>query len=678
VLFLRSILGPILFGGVLVPALAAANDSLSDSSRDTVSLISAVPAYSIVVTAARPAALLSGQSVRSAAEYSGKYADLPAVIETETGVNIFRSGAQGDYAAASIRGLSSGQIGVFLDGIPLAPVAGESVDLSKIPLNLLQRIEIYKAGVPLALMGEGLGSAINLLTDSAGKHASGQLGVGSFGSEAANGYVSVPTHSQQFIAAADYSTIRNNFSYTSMNNTPYNPADDYPTVMTNDDYTEGSGLLKETLKFGSGSELSALATLDNFNKGLHDFMRPDSGQRGRQYGTMGMAALQYAQPVSPSCSLRVSASGIVRSNTLNDPDGLYGGYVTRVDEYSPGMDAQGLVDLSPAVGVHCEGLIGGGYVAEILRNYRDFDYPEAPDAHRAIIEGGGGLEDQWTSGQSLSIRYLHRLEIDHINGSYPTPFGSFVPGVEGNTRQLPHLEADFQWRRTPSLSFDADASYHSRNPTFQEKFGESGSYIGNAGLVPETRYNGSVGIDARLSALLSRGSLFAGETFNRILALPNSQGVYRPENYARVTTVGMELFEKLKLFRAVGVSNGCTLMDNTFHDMPDPLLDGNRVPYLPWAKDELSMTLTTRFVEFAHSVCFNAPYFVSINNVARQETPAIANVRVTWTLYQKLTITGRIDNYLNEQNYNLDYANNYLLDLELPGRSFNLNLTFQY
>jgi iron complex outermembrane receptor protein len=662
---------------------AGKTDSLSDTDRSA----SSIPAYSIVVIAPSPTAQPSGQSVRTADEYSGKYADLPSVLETETGVNILRTGAQGDYAEASVRGLSSGQVGVFLDGIPLAPVAGEPVDLSKIPLNLLQRIEIYKTGIPLALMGDGLGSAINLSTDSVGKHLSGQVSIGSFGSEEADGFISLPTRSQQFIAAADFSTIVNNFPYTNINNTPYNPTDYHGSIMTDDDFTERSVMAEEIFKLRNGSEISALANFVDFSKGLHNFNYPDSEQHGRQNGTMGMAILRSKQIFSPSCTLSLSASGIVRRNELTDTDGLFGYYARRVDNVSPGIDAHGVFELSPEQGMHCEALLGGGYDGEILENYRDFNYPIAPYDYREIIEAGIGLAHEWDAGQCIAIRYLHRLEIDHANGDFPTPLQSFVPGEQNNVRQLPHLEADYQWRKSSTLSFDADASYHSRNPTFEEKFGESGSYLGNPNLVPETRYNGSVGIDALFHGLQNRGSLIAGETFNRIIALPNSQGVFRPENYANVVTYGMELYEKLKLFRGLSIDNSLTVLDNTFHDLPDPELDGKKVPFQPPVKDEVSLIFSTPSVEIEHSLLYTAPYFVSTANLAQQDSPLLANIRVTGTLFRNLAVTGRIDNYLNEQNYTSTYQNNtnanyyatnYEFDFIQPGRSFSINLTYQY
>ena len=654
---------------------AVKTDSLSDTDRSA----SSIPAYSILVIAPSPTAQPSGQSVRTADEYSGKFADLPSVLETETGVSILRTGGQGDYATASIRGLSAGQIGVFLDGIPLAPVAGESVDLSKIPLNLLQRIEIYKTGIPLALMGDGLGSAINLSTDSSQKHVSVQVGVGSFGSENADGFISLPTRSQQFIAAADFSTIRNDFPYTNDNGTPLNTTDDYKTIMTDDDFTERSAMAEELFKFGNGSEISALGTFVDYSKGLHDFADSSSvAQHGRQRGTMGMAAVRSEQILSPACTLSLSASGIVRSNDYDDPNGLFGLYIKQVEELSPGMDAHGVLTISPAPGVHCEGLLGGGYEGEILQNYEDFNYPIAPQDYREIIEAGIGLAREWPAGQSLSIRYLHRMEIDHANGSFPTPLGNYVPGELIDARQLPHVEADYQWRESPALSFDADASYHSRNPTFEEKFGESGSYLGNPNLLPETRCNGSVGINALFFGLLSRGFLFAGETFNRIIALPNSQGVFRPENYAEVSSLGLELYEKLRVLKNLSIVNSLTGEDNAFHDLPDAALDDNQVPFIPQLKDECSVVFTTGTLEFEHSVVFTSPYYVSISNVAKQETPPIATIRATVTLFRKLAITGRVDNYLNEQNNNLDYGDNYETDFILPGRSFSLNLTYQY
>jgi len=342
------------------------------------------------------------------------------------------------------------------------------------------------------------------------------------------------------------------------------------------------------------------------------------------------------------------------------------------------MDAHGVLEFSPAHGIHGEGLLGGGYEAELLQNYQDFDYSIAPHDYRELIEGGIGLSDEWSGGKSISVRYLHRIEIDHANGDFPSPLSKFTPDNLYDARQLPHLEADLRWRESSALSFDADAGYHSRNPTFQEKFGESGSYIGNSNLLPETRCNGSVGIDALFSGLLSRGSLFAGKTFNRIIAIPNSQGVFRPENYACVSTIGIELYEKLKLFRGFSVANSFTAIDNTFQNLPDPQLNGKQVPYLSPVKDECLLMFSTRSVEFEHSLLYAAPYYVSSANLADQDSPLLANVRVTWTVFRQLTLTGRIDNYLNRQNYNLDYENNYEIDFIQPGRSFSFNLTYQY
>ena len=134
----------------------------------------------------------------------------------------------------------------------------------------------------------------------------------------------------------------------------------------------------------------------------------------------------------------------------------------------------------------------------------------------------------------------------------------------------------------------------------------------------------------------------------------------------------------MRLFRKLSIVNSLTWQEITFHDLPDASLDGNGVPFIPSFKDECSIVFSTGNLEFGHSVVFTSPCYVSISNVAKQDMPPIANVRATRTLFRKLSITGRIDNYLNEQNYNLDYAHNYETDFILPGRSYSLTLTCQY
>ena len=62
------------------------------------------------------------------------------------GVQIRRFGGAGERSEISIRGFASSQVVVALDGVPLNSVFGGGVDLSAIPVELLESVEVQRPG----------------------------------------------------------------------------------------------------------------------------------------------------------------------------------------------------------------------------------------------------------------------------------------------------------------------------------------------------------------------------------------------------------------------------------------------------------------------------------------------------------------------------------------------------
>ena len=54
---------------------------------------------------------------------------------------------------------------VFIDGVPMDNF-GSSFQMNNIPINLAERVEVYKGVVPIWLGGDALGGAINIVTSS--------------------------------------------------------------------------------------------------------------------------------------------------------------------------------------------------------------------------------------------------------------------------------------------------------------------------------------------------------------------------------------------------------------------------------------------------------------------------------------------------------------------------------
>jgi outer membrane receptor protein involved in Fe transport len=94
--------------------------------------------------------------------YAGRAADLNELIHRTAGVKILRSGGAGSAARISVRGLEGNRVAIFIDGQPITQT-DSGFGLNDIPIQAIERIEIYKGVVPARLGGDGLGSAVNIV-----------------------------------------------------------------------------------------------------------------------------------------------------------------------------------------------------------------------------------------------------------------------------------------------------------------------------------------------------------------------------------------------------------------------------------------------------------------------------------------------------------------------------------
>lgn len=89
--------------------------------------------------------------------------NIAEALNTIPGVYIDRNGGLGSQASASIYGSETRHVSVYMDGVPLNMLANPLTDLSRIPLDNVDRIEIYK-GSASSVWGSALGGVINIIT----------------------------------------------------------------------------------------------------------------------------------------------------------------------------------------------------------------------------------------------------------------------------------------------------------------------------------------------------------------------------------------------------------------------------------------------------------------------------------------------------------------------------------
>jgi vitamin B12 transporter len=113
-------------------------------------------------------------------------ADLGEVLARTQGIAIRRDGGLGSEARFSLNGLYDDQIRFFLDGVPLE-AAGFPFGIANVPVNLIERVEVYRGVVPVRFGADALGGAVNLVTDQSYEtHLGASYQLGSFGTHRAS------------------------------------------------------------------------------------------------------------------------------------------------------------------------------------------------------------------------------------------------------------------------------------------------------------------------------------------------------------------------------------------------------------------------------------------------------------------------------------------------------------
>lgn len=107
--------------------------------------------------------------------------DMGEVLARTPGLVVRRSGGVGSDVRISLNGLYDQAVRQFVDSVPLWMTALPD-NAGALPVNLFERVEIYRGVVPLRLAADALGGAINFVTDkSYENHGAVSFQTGSFG-----------------------------------------------------------------------------------------------------------------------------------------------------------------------------------------------------------------------------------------------------------------------------------------------------------------------------------------------------------------------------------------------------------------------------------------------------------------------------------------------------------------
>lgn len=102
-------------------------------------------------------------SVINAKELQGRSVSLETILNKTIGLKVGQIGGLGSSSRIIVHGLEGNRIQILWDGIPMNTSDG-AFSLDEIPIDIIERIEVYKSIIPARFGCDGLGGAVNIVT----------------------------------------------------------------------------------------------------------------------------------------------------------------------------------------------------------------------------------------------------------------------------------------------------------------------------------------------------------------------------------------------------------------------------------------------------------------------------------------------------------------------------------
>ncbi len=611
--------------------------------------------------------------------------DLPLLLSQMVGVRVKQYGGLGSYATVSIRGSSSNQVQVYLDGIPMNDAYMGMTNLSDLPLGSVERIEVYRGFTPPHLGSSGIGGSVNLVTHNASRwhnnprrsHFELHESIGSLGTSRHQLSAWSQLGRFKLFFHGGYITSDGDFLFIDDLGTPQNIEDDYETTRINNNLNSLNLLGRVHL------DLPRLGTLSV----SHNLLLRDQGVPGLGTHQSEVANSKRDRFFTTVClephtflpdRLHLSLSGFHSStrDRFSDPTGqisiskqdtdntitTYGG-IGRAKWFTPLLPA--------ALEVFLEGR------KERFHPESQFPTPTSgPDRLRNTRTVSLAAE-LYLFNQNLILSAGERFE-RHTNEFYDVPlFPWLTPTPQGKiNRREQTSQFGFRWHPISFATIKGNWGNYYRLPTFLELFGNLGSVTGRADLEPEEGLNRDIGVIlhaeqlGRFREIFFEAVYLDNEADNLILFFPNSQHTSKPTNIGSATIKGLELSLSGLVMEQFHLSGNYTLLHT--EDTSDiPYYNGNQLASRPRHEAAFSIGFIRGKMNITYELHYIGANFLDRANF--NEVPA----RNIHSLVLKLNTPLKGLSFTAEGRNLSDNRISDLGGFPLPGRVFYSTLSYK-
>lgn len=464
------------------------------------------------------------------------------------GTRVQRFGGLGSFTALSLRGAEFDHTTVLFGNIPLRSADGGAFDLSTIPMEVLERAEVYRGAAPAWIAQSGIGGVVQLSPREANDStAEAGLSAGSFGLFAAHAATSGGTPSGiRWTAVSGVTHSDNDFSYRDERGTHFDTSDDIIARRRNAEVLQAHTLMHVTAPLWDG-ELEAMA-LGFERTGGEAGPAFQGSELTHRTLSRYVSSLRYSRTGGdsmqgqPAWRWQVMGSGAYSRNRLSDRLGEIGlgQRVTDDRSFLTQLRSAGERQLLPWLGLtavsHWEHEHFAPYDALSARSSENSDRDRIAAAVEPVAHGRLGAH-RW------QLRPLARMEL------ISSRLSSFRPEAleadSSEVRVVPTFRLGAALELTPGVSLAASALSAVRIPTMVELFGDRGYLEGDTRLRPERAVSADVGVSAqgRMGALTLRSAIRGFLSSMRdliVFSRINAQGLYGPRNTDEALIYGVE------------------------------------------------------------------------------------------------------------------------------------------
>jgi iron complex outermembrane recepter protein len=605
------------------------------------------------------------------------------LLDGAVGVHVRTFGGVGSFATASIRGASAAQVSVYLDGVPLNRAQYGVVNLADLPIEALDRVEVFRGAAPLVLESPG-GGAINLVSRRGlGRWARVSAGAGSFGTRRSDAAAGWQARQRSVLLVAQFLESRGDYPYLDDNATESNTSDDVVSIRQNNQIRSlgltGRGesdlgpvrlalvydhLSKRNGVPGIGANPALTSSLAA-ERDLASLLISHPGGRTGQQG---------ARDRLPGASLRLY--NVFHRDQFSDPQGHLTGLRQASDDRTHRLGTSAAVPW----------LLPLDNRLTLVGEARREEYAPALvlPTQRALAQSrrhylAWGIEDRWTCAP-LRLRVVGSFRREQLSDSFPA--GPAYPGALPSPAVSRTIVVD---RPTASLHVELSGGFAlkgsiarlARAPTLEELFGNRGGIYGNPRALPERVETGDLGVICHRtfgpraglpSSIEVQVSGYRSVARDLLVYIQNSRRSVVSQNISAARLSGLEADARLTWIGGLGVNASWT-RQWTRDEGEVTYWRGKELPGRP--RDELALqaSYATSLWRVFYSFHYVASNFIDRYNSERVPERSLHDIGIRLRLLR--TAVEALAECRNATDQRVhDYAG-----YPLPGRALYLGLS---